>query len=70
MPKSPSYPARIVLSHNMLIQNQKAPKKTFKNFDEAYTWGLQKWGSGTYEGSAEIMGTPDMGWIVKEIKKK
>jgi len=69
MPRTPQYPAKIILSHNMLIQNQKAPKKTFKTFDEAYNWGLAKWGSGTYEGSFEIMGKPYMGWIVKEMKK-
>ena len=74
--KRPIFPARIVLSKNMIRQGYEAPRKTFANADEAYLWGMQKWGSGTYEGvipAKQILREKTIlydGWGVKEMKPK
>lgn len=67
------HPARIVLSENMKRQGYKAPKTLFPNADKAYSWGLKKWGSGTYDGILDwtgIYGSLYMGWAVKERNRK
>lgn len=37
---------KIILSENMLKQKFKPIRKTFKTENQAYMFGIQKWGSG------------------------
>ena len=53
---------KIVLSKNMRKQGFKTPKRKFRNKRTAYLYGIQKWGSGSYN----VRG----GWEIKEPKKK
>lgn len=51
---------KVKFTGNMVMQ-LKEPDDEFPAWDKAYNWGVQKYGSGTYNSK--------YGWFVKEVCK-
>lgn len=60
-------PHKIVISKNFKVQGFVAPKRKFKNYKQAYLWGISHWGSGSLEESIRKDFLPKMGWAIKTL---
>lgn len=67
-PKQSKQPHKIVFSHNMKIQGFTEPKQQFKNYKQAYLYGIAHYGSGSFENRFPTTKTPpSYGWDIRMI---